>query len=209
MGKATLIEEAAAVFGCKATPEAVSKVLWALGLREPCSRCHGSGHYSFCEMYGTKCFGCMGHKERAAKLTKKILAEAKAKVEAGELDVIRERGRAKLAAKARIAPIMAEARKVYEVIADTYTVGSLWVGQAGRGEGGAYDHDEHQAVLHAFVTSPLYHAQHMNNAIYFDYMRDLEHDVEKGRRRDYERVVTQLEEGLGMLRELVAAWEAC
>jgi hypothetical protein len=25
---------------------------------ETCTRCGGSGHYSFCEMYGTKCFKC-------------------------------------------------------------------------------------------------------------------------------------------------------
>ncbi len=25
-----------------------------------CNRCHGSGHYSYCEMHGTTCFGCGG-----------------------------------------------------------------------------------------------------------------------------------------------------
>lgn len=25
-----------------------------------CGRCGGSGHYSYCEMYGTTCFGCRG-----------------------------------------------------------------------------------------------------------------------------------------------------
>jgi hypothetical protein len=28
-----------------------------------CSRCGGSGHYSYCQMYGTKCFKCAGQKE--------------------------------------------------------------------------------------------------------------------------------------------------
>lgn len=27
---------------------------------ETCSRCGGSGHYSYCQMYGTKCFKCLG-----------------------------------------------------------------------------------------------------------------------------------------------------
>lgn len=26
----------------------------------PCSRCGGSGHYSYCQMYGTRCFKCGG-----------------------------------------------------------------------------------------------------------------------------------------------------
>lgn len=35
---------------------------------ETCTRCGGSGHYSFCEMYGTTCFGCHG---AGKKLTKR------------------------------------------------------------------------------------------------------------------------------------------
>ena len=27
-----------------------------------CGRCGGSGHYSYCQMYGTTCFGCAGRK---------------------------------------------------------------------------------------------------------------------------------------------------
>lgn len=27
-----------------------------------CSRCHGTGEYSFCQMYGTRCFKCAGAK---------------------------------------------------------------------------------------------------------------------------------------------------
>lgn len=29
---------------------------------EACSRCGGSGHYSYCQMYGTTCFKCAGRK---------------------------------------------------------------------------------------------------------------------------------------------------
>lgn len=28
--------------------------------RENCTRCHGSGHYSWCQQYGSKCFKCGG-----------------------------------------------------------------------------------------------------------------------------------------------------
>ena len=27
---------------------------------EPCTRCGGTGHHSFCQMYGTTCFKCWG-----------------------------------------------------------------------------------------------------------------------------------------------------
>lgn len=31
--------------------------------RAVCGRCGGSGHYSYCAMYGTTCFGCDGKRE--------------------------------------------------------------------------------------------------------------------------------------------------
>lgn len=34
----------------------------------PCSRCAGTGHYSYCSMYGTRCFKCSG---RTWTLTKR------------------------------------------------------------------------------------------------------------------------------------------
>lgn len=30
--------------------------------REACTRCGGSGHYSYCQMYGTTCFKCAGQR---------------------------------------------------------------------------------------------------------------------------------------------------
>lgn len=35
--------------------------------RETCSRCGGSGQYSYCEMYGTVCFKCHGKREVLTK----------------------------------------------------------------------------------------------------------------------------------------------
>jgi hypothetical protein len=35
--------------------------------RETCGRCGGSGHYSYCQMYGTTCFGCGGSGQRLSK----------------------------------------------------------------------------------------------------------------------------------------------
>jgi hypothetical protein len=30
---------------------------------QPCGRCGGTGHYSYCQMYGTTCFQCAGRRE--------------------------------------------------------------------------------------------------------------------------------------------------
>lgn len=35
--------------------------------RQTCTRCHGSGSYSYCQMYGTTCFGCGGGGEVYSK----------------------------------------------------------------------------------------------------------------------------------------------
>lgn len=34
---------------------------------ETCSRCGGSGHYSYCQRYGTVCFRCQGNKQTLTK----------------------------------------------------------------------------------------------------------------------------------------------
>ena len=34
---------------------------------EVCGRCGGSGHYSYCQMYGTRCFGCHGSGKKYTK----------------------------------------------------------------------------------------------------------------------------------------------
>lgn len=35
--------------------------------KEPCSRCYGSGSFSYCQRYGTTCFRCGGKKETLTK----------------------------------------------------------------------------------------------------------------------------------------------
>jgi hypothetical protein len=52
-----------------------------------CGRCGGSGHYSYCQRYGTKCFGCGGsglkHTKRGAMAW--ALFNESLKVRAGDL----------------------------------------------------------------------------------------------------------------------------
>jgi len=44
-----------------------------------CNRCGGSGSYSYCQMYGTKCFGCAGAGMVAVPGTEEDLAKKEAK----------------------------------------------------------------------------------------------------------------------------------
>jgi hypothetical protein len=39
-----------------------------------CGRCGGSGHYSYCSMYGTTCFGCRGRKTVLSRAGSKAAA---------------------------------------------------------------------------------------------------------------------------------------
>jgi hypothetical protein len=49
---------------------------------EPCSRCGGSGHYSYCQRFGTTCFKCGGkgiQRTRAAKAAARKVEAIKAR----------------------------------------------------------------------------------------------------------------------------------
>jgi hypothetical protein len=45
--------------------------------RETCSRCSGTGHYSYCQMYGTVCFKCGGKGQILTKRGQAALAYLK------------------------------------------------------------------------------------------------------------------------------------
>jgi hypothetical protein len=82
--KTSRLPELAAVLGCK--PAAVLLRLKALELAPVCSRCGGGGQYSYCQMYGSTCFGCAGQGHQMPKtITTKLIEDAKAAVAAGKL----------------------------------------------------------------------------------------------------------------------------
>jgi len=195
---AKLTASAMALFGCK--EKFVPTILFALGFRETCSRCGGGGRYSWCAMYGDTCFKCGGKGEFAAPLTAKVLDAARPKIEAGELVALRAKWAAKNAAKASLAPKLAEAEAIYMVIGNAYTAGS----------NGKIDMPpaERIAYTHAFVESPVYFAQTMNNSIYFDFMCHTFDAVKNGRRTDYLEIAAQFDEALEMLRTLRDAYLA-
>ena len=82
--KTDLTKEFAAVLGCK--EKFVQTRLIVLGHENVCGRCGGGGHYSYCAMYGTTCFGCSGSGKVARKLTPTLLKTVTAQVAAGELE---------------------------------------------------------------------------------------------------------------------------
>ncbi len=211
--KPTKLEtEALALFNVK-TPDAVRSVLYALGLREACGRCGGSGHYSRNAFGSTTCYGCNGRRERAAKLTRKVLDAARAKVAAGELEALRAHARARKAAIAQVAPKVAAGKAIYAEIGGAYSRASGAIDRMGGGE-------VHKAALHEFVNGPLFRAQSMNNDMFFGEcsscaskrapargMRTIERDVQDGR-ADALLALAELEALLGMLTELRDAWRA-
>lgn len=81
-----------------------------LGFGVACSRCGGTGHYSFNQISGTVCFGCDGFREIAPKLTPELWAGMLPVVESGALDTylanVRARQAAEKAAKGALDAVM-------------------------------------------------------------------------------------------------------
>jgi cytochrome c1 len=183
-----LMTEALALFAVK-DEKGVSACLYALGLRQACTRCGGSGHYSFNRVNGTVCFGCNGQRQHAAKLTREVLEAARVKVAAGDLEAIRAANRARKAARKDIAPLVTEACAVYDTIGNAYT-------EASRGDD-----------VGAFIRSPMFYAQTMNNSLR-GAVWEIEHAVKTGKRHDYPQAVAELAELVDLLKTLRAAWLA-
>jgi hypothetical protein len=47
------------------------RAVYLMGWNKPCTRCGGSGHYSYCERFGTTCFKCDGNKLQTVTPTKR------------------------------------------------------------------------------------------------------------------------------------------
>lgn len=196
--KATKLQTAACeLFGVPA--DRIPAVLYALGFREACGRCLGSGRYSYCQMYGDRCFGCSGKGMLAAKLTATVLEAARVKVEAGELETLRAARRELVAAKKSLAGLVARAGEIAKEIGNAYTAYSM-------------SHDSADTV-----TSPIFRAQGLNNWIVYGgrvqgircaptSISDIESDVRFGKRTDYVACKAEIEAAIVMLETLRAEW---
>lgn len=106
--------------------------LVALGYTDVCGRCCGSGRYSWNQMDGDRCYGCGGSGKKLIKLTTTLIAEAKARIEAGELAgyfaMGAARGKIKGAA-ARATKVWSEslAATTYSRVCDEYGYGKVGV----------------------------------------------------------------------------------
>jgi hypothetical protein len=82
---------------------AVTKArLILLGFGDTCSRCSGTGHYSFNPGNGTTCFNCNGAKKLPPKLTDKLFRMAEEKVLDGTLDLVLKAASARVERKRKI-----------------------------------------------------------------------------------------------------------
>ena len=178
-----LKNEAAKLFDLpKVDDKRIQSCLYALGFRQTCGRCGGTGRYSYNQMDGDRCYGCQGKKNVAVKLTRKVLDDARVKVEAGDLARAREAAKRKIEARTSIEGLVERAYAIYKTIGDAYT----------RNSGG--------------FGSPLYLAQTMNNSIFWDYIKDIARSAEFGYRKDFETCVARIVEATALLVELRDAW---
>jgi hypothetical protein len=110
----TLLKVPATLAGKQVTDErrirAMNARLIGLGFGVNCSRCGGSGHYSFNQVTGTTCFKCNGARFEAPKLTRELYARVSDTVASGALDAylanVRERQAAEKAAKGATDAVM-------------------------------------------------------------------------------------------------------
>lgn len=152
--KVNLAPEFARVLGC--SEKYIHARMISLGHYEHCSRCGGCGQYSWCQMWGDRCFKCGGSGKTQVKLTAKLLAQVTEEVAAGKLqpylDAMKVRAEAKNADKRfleawRSNPLVAQYSKVHFTECP----------------------EEHHAVN--FAVAPLH-----------DLMRDLQYALQYGKR---------------------------
>ena len=142
------IEFAAAV---NWTVKNVAGRLNALGLLATCTRCGGSGHYSYCQTHGTTCFGCGGSGKGLPKLTKTLVKTVQDKVAAGELNAYLALCQAKKTARAAIAPLVKAAMAAYDTIGNAYTV----------------EHNAKRNIMGCPMDPAIFNAQTMNNTLFY------------------------------------------
>lgn len=86
------LSDAAKKLGC--SDKSATMRLAHLGYTVTCTRCGGSGHYSFNLTNGSVCFGCSGSGKKLAPLTEAVVAEALVRIANGELDAYFARAKA-------------------------------------------------------------------------------------------------------------------
>ena len=183
MPKTIKLEAAAQMLGCK--PSAAASRLKELGYTKICSRCCGSGRYSYNQMDGDRCWGCDGRKVMLAPLTLQIVTEAIGRIAAGELATYFARNKARKAITAKGKEFMAIYRS--SVIAAAYSA-----------------IDRRIVDAHVIVQSPEFRAMGLLNG-WFHAATEAEHDV-VFRNRDALVATARIDAAIAAVAELDAAW---
>jgi hypothetical protein len=185
-----------------AKDDKIAKARWvALGYTTECSRCGGSGHYSYCQMYGTTCFGCSGSGKMVVKPTVKLIKEAKARIAAGALDAYFERNRRINTARKMLTSMVAEAETFYNIIANDYSKAykAKWMDHYGDVEAAAF-----MKLVSPFQTEA--------NEIFWRKIKDIQRMTTEAFRGeqlvDAEVAASFIQAGIEVLKDLAARYEA-
>ncbi len=84
------------------TEKNLFKRMGGLKIGVTCGRCLGSGHYSYCQTHGTRCFGCGGVGVVAPKTDAQwldVAAQAREAAQSGKVDAYLEQLRARAKSK--------------------------------------------------------------------------------------------------------------
>ena len=159
--------------------------LTALGYVVTCSRCGGSGRYSWNQVDGDKCFKCGGAKQVLAPLTAALVNEAVTRIAAGELDTYFARAKAAGQIKSAVAAV----QKIYMgcSVSRAYTKLSM-------------DPNVSSAVT---IQSPESRAQGLVNAA-----MDMVWSAGRNDKTDALTRLAQIETGGAMIVAVCRAWDA-
>lgn len=186
--KTLKMEDVAKRMGCK--PALAAQRLVALGYTKTCSRCGGSGRYSWNAIDGDRCYGCGGAGKSVAAVTEGVLAEALERIAKGELAGYF----AEHAARRSI-------KRAVDAAWKTYKEARICAAYSATPTPRKSSSDD-PAAWTAFYASPVWHAQTMLNAIM---ARVSKAEFELRDRTAVERVA-MIEEAHEMLRRADAAW---
>jgi hypothetical protein len=181
--KASTLADVAKAFGC--SEKAAKGRLVALGYVETCGRCCGTGRYSYNQMDGDKCYGCMGCGRRIVRITGKLVTEALARIAAGELDGYFATCKRNAEARAMLAPLTETITATWKnsIISRSYSAASREEGAPPLLTRRSYGwHEELNGVgwIGQDWDSGLFLAQSLINSLW-DAAMDIEHAMKRGK----------------------------
>lgn len=183
----TLDQKAAQLLG---VAEDKLRVALIISQVEVCTRCGGTGEYSFNYRDGTRCFKCGGSKYLAPKVSKRIYAELEQLVESGTWQERLEAHNL----RARNRKIAENADKTFRKAQDAAGIGKLYGEQYDKFRSGEIEE----------IDPKIFAAQKRSNAISskISNLGSALNYRDKSKRSTPEQVIEALEKGLAELEEI-------